>query len=298
MNKKQLTITVAIPTCYGGKSLISTAESIYQSTEANINQFIIIADRTPIKPKIARALKKMGVSITWNNKEGSQFKKIKQSIEKTESDIYISTQDDITFDINCIKEIVRTFEQNPKITMLGIRIFPLPPVNFFESIMTTMVRLVDGISTSWNQGTNHLAASGRCLAFRTSHLKKFRIPGTVVNGDMFLYLENKRLRGRFKLARNAKVYIRCPQRLKDQIGPSSRYQFQNKELQNYFNFDISRGYKIPFQVLLSSFLKELMVHPITTISYLAVFAYTRIARQDKKTVSNPVWAVDSSTKNV
>lgn len=290
-------VTVGISTCYSGKSLVTTVDSIRKSDNGKSVKINIEADRTPIRKSIMHGLKKLGVKVHWNSVEGSQFKKVKQMVDACKSDIYISTQDDVIFDKDTINEIIKAFQEDPKLTMVGIRIFPLPPVTFFESAMTSMLRIVDSIAQKWNKGDNHLSSSGRCLAFRASHLKKFRIPQTIVNGDMFFYLENKHLGGKFKLLKNAKVFIRCPQHLKDQVAPSSRYLYSKEEMENYFEASLENEYKIPKAVILLALVEELANRPVSTVTYLIIRIYTFIFRQPKKIVSNPVWKVDASTKS-
>lgn len=298
MNKKNLlSFSVGIPTCYGGNSLVETAKTIRDSK--NVNQdfkFYVVADRTPLTKKVLAGLKKYRVSVTWNNIEGSQHHKLKQLVKKCNEDVFIYTQDDITFHEDTIKKIVDTFEKDPKLTMVSVRRLALPPLNFFESLMGVMMRISDRIARTWNGGQNYFAASGRCLAFRTEHLKKFRILEQIVNGDTYLYFENIRLKGKFSFIKETAISIRSPMKLKDQIGPSSRYQYSYDELQKYFPFDIKSYYKIPFIVLIKSALQELILHPLSFIGYTLILIYTRINRQNKTVVKNPVWAVDSSTK--
>ncbi len=296
--QKKFNITINIPTCYSGESLVTTVDSIRKSRGGKTVKIVITADRTPIKKDILRKLRNLGAEVNWNNAEGSQFKKIKQMVDKCESDIYISTQDDVKFDENTITAIAQSFSDNPSLTMAGIRILPLKPVNFFESAMTSMLRIVDSVGGKWNKTDNHLSSSGRCLAFKTAHIKKFRIPENIVNGDMFFYLENKRLNGEFKRLQDANVFIRCPQRMKDQLAPSSRYLYSKNEMQKYFKSDLTNEYRIPYKVLLSSLFQEFIQRPINTFFYILIRVYTFVNRQSNQIVSNPVWRVDESTKKV
>lgn len=291
-------VTVSIPTAYGGDSLVETARSIYASESVAPFRFIIVADRTPIPEAIQKELRDMGVELYWNEKEGSQLKKIKQMIDMAKSDIFISTQDDITFPPQTMAEIVKAFKENEHLTMVGARVLPLKPETFFESIMASLIRAIDRISQHWNQGQNYLAASGRCLVFRTSHLKKFQIPENVVNTDMSLYLENKRSGGTFTRPNQAIVYIRAPQRLRDQIGPSSRFQFQKEEMTRLFGGEVTKEYHIPKGATIRGVLEEFLRHPISMGSYLFVYLYTRLRKQSAKKVSDPVWDIDMSTKQV
>lgn len=295
---KKLTFMVGIPTCYGGESLINTVKTLRASKGVSNFRIIIIADRTPIKKSIKDKLAKMGVEIFWNKKEGSQFKKLKQLIQKCKEDIFVFTQDDITFDKYTLKNILRTFKENPQATMASATILPLPPLTFFESIKTSETRIHNNITKKWNNADNYFASSGRCISFKTKHIKKFRVPENVVNGDTYLYFENKRLNGIHIHQPSSRVFIRCPQRLKDEIGPSSRFQYSQIEMAKYFDYDLKKEYKIPRRVFMQSFLEELISHPFKTALLVGVILLLRIKRQKVSVVSDPVWKVDISTKRI
>ncbi len=225
------------------------------------------------------------------------MKKARKLIAATTADILVITQDDIMFEKDTIQAIAELFENNPSVTMVGIRILPLRPETWFEMTMTSMVRLVDKIAQFWNKGDNYLAASGRCLAFRTNHIKRFHIP-EVVNGDMYLYLENARLGGKFMRSEKAKVYIRCPARLGDQYGPSNRFQYSQQEMETYFSVDMKKLYKIPRLAIIRGVITEFLYHPVAFVGYLIIFLITRIYRIPAKDVMKTVWDADASTKKV
>ncbi len=296
-NNNKLSVTVGIPTCYGGESLVATVKSLRNSNEYGNAEIIIQADRTPIKPEVRKKLTDMGAEIYWNDKEGSQFKKLNQIIKRAKGDIFIFTQDDIIFDKSALSEIVNTFKENQMVTMIGTRVLPLPALTFFESAMTTMLHIVDKTGRAWNKGDNHLMASGRCLAFRTDFLRKYIMPETIVTGDAYLYLENRRLGGEFTYTPKGIVYIRCPQTIKDQLGPSFRYQYSEQELSKYFG-DVKKEYEIPKNALIKAFLNVLTMNPVSTPFYVFVYIYTRVKKRSVAKVANTIWSVDSSTKAV
>ena len=294
----RLSVTVGIPTCYGEASILTTVKSILASRDVCIDRISIVADRTPLPPEVRAQLNELGVHVVWNDTEGSQPKKIKQMVDECDTDILVTTQDDVFFGPHTLAEIVRGFSENESVTMVCSIIEPLPPKTFVESILSAAVRVPFRIARLWKKGDNYLSASGRCLSFRTSFIQKFRIPENMVNGDAFLYFENKRLEGIALQATHSIAYIRQPQTLRDQIGPSSRYQIQREELADYFTFDLAPEYRIPLGVGLSAVLIELMRHPVATLLYLPILIYTRIFRQPSKKVFNPLWDLDKSTKDI
>src|SRR4030042_1044305 len=105
--KKPLRLTVGIPTCYGGESLVATAKSIRASHGIGEFRFIVVADRTPLTPSVRQRLDELQVEVYWNEIEGSQHKKLAQMVAMLDTDIFIYTQDDITFQPDTIANIVR-----------------------------------------------------------------------------------------------------------------------------------------------------------------------------------------------
>ena len=291
------TVTIGIPTSFAGESLLETARTISLAQKKENYNLKIYADRTPISTKLRQQLKTLKFEVHWTPDPGSFLKKVRKLIAATNTDILIITQDDIIFDRDTISATVASFRADPKISMISARILPLSPETRFESMMASMVRLVDKIARYWNDGDNYLAASGRYLAFRTAHLKKLPIP-EVVNGDMYLYLANSKYGGKFYRAEKAKVYIRCPQRLADQLKPSNRFQYSKQEMEKYFSTDLTSLYRIPVLAILKGFIKELVFDPIALIGYIFIFIYTRIFRIPAKKIMKTVWKIDTSTKNI
>ncbi|MDP2647692.1 MAG: hypothetical protein Q8P35_00390 [Candidatus Yanofskybacteria bacterium] len=298
IQNKQLTLTVGIPTCYGGNSLVATVKSLRASREVPDFRLVIVADRTPISDSIKKELSELDVELHWNKVEGSQIKKVKQVIATLNTEIFVHTQDDIIFHPNALSEILKAFERDSGVTMVGSRVLPLPPHGSFEAGMASMVRLVDRIGWRWNRGDNRLMASGRCLSYRVSHLRKIDIPEQVINADMFMYLANRKLGGRFYGSPDSVIYIRAPQNFRDQIGPSSRFQFQKDEIAEYLDMEDLRDYTIPTSALVSAVIAEGLVHPLALFWYVGIFIMTRLKRQKGKIVRDPVWEVDQSTKKV
>lgn len=294
---KKLEITVGIPTCYGGQSLVETVKSLRASKFEDNFEILIEADRTPWTDDVKKALREMGVKSHWNNVEGSQCKKLNQIIKKTNSDIFIFTQDDIVFAPETLNEIYKAFSGDSELTMAGIRVFPLKPITYFENVLGVMLRVVDQIATYWNNGDNYLRANGRCLAFRTSHLKKFKISDNLIGTDAFMYFKNKSLNGKFKPLNEAIIFIRPPRGIKEQIGPSSRFQYSKIEMSQYFNADLSLEYRIPRRVLLKALFNQFIKSPINLSLYLLIFLWTRLKKQPKKDALKTLWDIEISTKN-
>lgn len=292
-----LSVTIAIPTCYGGVSLLTALKSI-QAAAHNVSvTYMVVADTVPLAQDILDELSALGVTVVQNEKRSSQLAKVKQMLDVCTTDIFIFTHDDIVFDPQALSEILRTFEAHPKTTFACSRVVPAPATTWFESILGVGVAIAYRIGERWNVGNNYLLANGRCIAFRTESLKALSIPDTIVNGDGWFYMANKIAGGVFRFVGGAIVYTKSPQTLSEHMRQSSRFQYSQKELSGYFtNYNIAGEYAVPALLMIRSVLEEFLARPIATICYVGVMLYSRVYKEPKDQYATTLWKVDVSTK--
>lgn len=291
---KQLSLTVGITTCYGDISLLDTVKSVRDSKVAKKFEFIIIADRVKLSNEIKKGLKKYNVRFIENKKEAGQMDKHKQILTMTKTDILVLTQDDVLLDPKALQTVVNHFTTHPKTTMISIPYKPVKATSFFEEIINVGTHIANNTVKQWNKTDNYLASIGRFMAFRKSHMKKFRMP-SLASSDNYYYFENKKMGGSFKYIPSVAVYFKNPQNMKEHLRKSSRFQHAQKEMFPYFG-DLSKEYRVPKTAILKAFFEEFTKNPLNTILYFFIFAYTRILILRPREVLNPIWEVDTSTK--
>ncbi len=293
---KKLSLTVGITTCYGDISIIDTVKSIRNSKGVDDFTFIIIADRVPVSDEIKKGLKKYGVRLIENKKESGQVTKQKQILSLSKTDITVFTQDDIILDPNVLSAVLKRFTDNPKTTMISIPYKPVKATNLFENVINVGTNVANKTAKFWNNGDNYLSVIGRFMAFRTNTLKKFRMPA-VAASDNYYYFENKRMGGKYEYLPKVSVYFKNPQNMIEHLRKSSRFQHSQKEMLHYFG-DISKEYRAPKIAIVKAAVQEFLENPISTFLYMFVFVYTRILKMKAKSVLDPVWEVDVSTKKI
>lgn len=296
--KKKLTLTVGIPTYYGGQVLVNAAKSVLESKEIGKFRLIVNVDGNPLDPEIEKQLKSMGVDVVFSKQRGGQVARIKQMISLSNTDILVLTQDDILFAPNTLREILNAFEKYPNVTMIGGRMKSKSPEKFMEKIVDVSVEGNYELGKLWRNGDNYLMASGRLLAFRADFVKKFDIPDEVVNSDSYLYFENKRKGGKFMFLSDAIVYNKAPETLKEHLKQSRKFQISQKENEKYAKVDLSEEYSISAGAKLEALAKMLVKRPAWTIFYILTNVYTRIAGKNMYKDAVRFWETDKSTKKV
>ena len=295
---KQLSFTVGIPTYYGGPGLVKTVRSILASEGVGKFRFIVNVDGNPLQPKIEQELKSLGVEVVLAKKRGGQVARINQMIAMAKTDILVLTQDDILFEKDTLQKVVNAFRENSRVTMVSARLLPMPAKIMFEKIIEVGIHILYRIADNWKGGDNYLLSSGRLIAFRTNFAKKLHIPEEVINSDAYLYFENKRRGGRFLALKDAVVYNKSPQNLKEHLKQSRKFQYSSEELQHFLKSDLSFEYNIPHSLAIRAYISEFVHNPFYTTAYLLVFLYTRFFGRGMYTNAKRFWDTDKSTKKI
>jgi len=293
--ENSLSLTVGIPTYYGGPALVRAVESILASGGVEKFRIIVSVDGNPLKEEVSRRLRELGVDVIENALRGGQVARIKQMITLCNTDILVLTQDDVQFEPSALAEIVKTFADHSDTTMIGARVKAAPAESLFESAVEVGVRMTHYIGDRWNDENNYLLSSGRCLAFRSYMAKKLTIPEEVINSDAYLYFENKRLGGVFRSVTNAIVYNKSPQKISEHIKQSKKFEYSQAELSRYLHIDLASEYAIPKILIIQALAKEFITHPIAAILYMGIQFYTKF-RKNTYANTKRFWDTDVTTK--
>jgi cellulose synthase/poly-beta-1,6-N-acetylglucosamine synthase-like glycosyltransferase len=289
-------ITIGIPTYYGGPSLVETVKSIRANSAHNQARVIVCVDGVPLKKPIEKALKKLAVEIVFSQVRGGQVARIKQIINLCKTPLIVLTQDDVSLGSQTLEKIVDTFTLNPKVTMVAASELPTKPKKLLEKILEVGKSSALWIGEHWNQQDNYLLVSGRCLAFKTSHVQKFFLPEEIINSDSYMYFENKRLNGTCMYVKAAVVYNPLPQKIKEHVNQSRKFAISQLEAERYFKQNLDREYTIPPVLIVKSLILGFIKNPFTQISYVAINLYARVAGRNLFKNASRFWDTDISTK--
>lgn len=287
-------LTICIPTCYGGASLVQAVRSLKASAPTN-TEFIVVADSRPLSLYVKSQLRELSVNFIENKEPKSQIAKIKQMLAMVHTKYVIFTQDDIIVSSDAIDEVISFITTHPYLTMMTVRNIPIKPKTWVGRGLSAGTHVAYHIENMWMGGQNYLRGCGRFLLFKTSFLKLFRIPENVVNVDAYLYFENNRCGGSFDRVEKARIFYSLPTILAEQIRKSSRYQYSAEELVSYFSPRVLI-FHIPLMLKIKAALLVFLERPYSFSLYVPLLVITRIIRQTKKDTVSTLWKVDESTK--
>lgn len=293
-------ITIGITTNYGGKQLIKAIESMRKADGGDV-PIILVSDGVEYSEKMLKQLEDLEVVFIQNDDFTSAFAKQQQILDLVKTKYVLITQDDVIFEKDTITNIVDALQKDPEITFLGVRNVGLEPQNIIEAALNVGTRLNNTIARLWNNGDNYLAILGRVMVLDTNWLRNMIIDPESVSLDAHMYLENKRLNGKYECLWGTNIYFRNPQNIKEHMRKSSRFQNSLYEMQKYtrfYNLDLKKEYSMPLKAIIRAGVQELFRDPLSLTAYAFVFAYTRIFKQQPEVCLTANWEVDLSTKNI
>ncbi len=298
LNNKKPTFTVGITTCYGDISILDTVRSVRSSKGAGKFRFIIVADRVPISKEIKKELKKYDVELIENEIEGSQVKKQKQIFKIAKTDLVVLTQDDVLLDQKALVSVVNEFSKNSELTMVSLLNKPIKSSNLFGDVISVGTHIANKTARFWNHGDNYLSVIGRFMVLNKKLVdSKFRLPESVATSDAYYYFENKRVGGKYMYLPQVYVSFKNPQNMKEHLRKSSRFQYSQKEMSQYFS-NLTEEYTVPKSATLKAITEQIIQNPVKTFLYFTIYLYTRILKTKSTIVLNPIWEVDLSTKKI
>jgi glycosyltransferase involved in cell wall biosynthesis len=286
--KKITTVSIGIPAYNEGVNIQTLLRSLLAQKESGIaiKEIIVLSDGSNdnTREKVA-ALKNKKIRFIDDGLRLGKSARLNHIFNIFTGEVLVLVDADVLIrDKNLIAQIVKNANLR-KHGIVGINALPLPAQTYFERILETGVYVMKDIAKGWHGGNNYLSFKGAFLALDGALAKKITMPNSIVNNDAFLYFS--------AVQEDSRVYYRSPMTLGDHLKQSSRYQSSEGELKNHFRLDWEHHYKIPSSLMVTGMIKGLVTRPLTMVSYLGVYAYTKMYKE--KSIQS-TWSIAKSTK--
>ncbi|MBP7842387.1 glycosyltransferase family 2 protein [Candidatus Woesebacteria bacterium] len=289
-------VTICIPTYYGSESLIDSLSSIRNSKMGSQFRIIVALDGKPLEKSIEKRVLNLNVELIENTDNKGQMARIIQMIDMVDTPYVILTQDDIMFESDTIVNLLKHFQNNKKLSMVGALELPTTPKLLIEKVVAVGIFSARYIGKNWRKSNNYLMASGRCMAFNTQFLKSLELPEKIVNSDSYLYLATKKAGGIFESAQEAIVRNPAPQTVQEHLKQAYRFSISQRENSDFIDSEIADEFAIPFSLKIKAVLRSFILYPIYTPLYIALTVYSKLFNMKQTYVTTGVWNTDVSTK--
>lgn len=300
MNKKVPTATIGISALNEEKAIKQLLISLLKQKQEGfkIAKIFIMSDGSDDNTvKIARSVRSPKVRVfDYKARRGKAFR-LNFCMEKCKADVFVALDADLKIDDQYfITKIVKPVLKE-KYDLVSADLQSLPGKNLFEKTLVQGLNIKRHIKYRWNKGDNYLSCHGTARAFSNQICKRFRYIQSV-GDDAYSYLWAKKYGYRYLFVKNAVALIRQPSSFKDHLKQSIRFQQNEGVLENALEVSVVEKYmKIPVKVYLESTLFALptiILHPLLTISYVAVVLYSRFLFMNKLITMKETWSAQSS----
>ncbi len=226
--------------------------------------------------------------------------RLNQIFKHLKSDYLILADADVIFtDENVIQNLITEFKGDSRIGLVGGNPMPLPPKTFIEKCIDVTFQAYLPIRKNYKNGNSILSATGRIMALRKEIAKKITVPSNTISNDGFTYFANLTLGYKYVCSQEATVYFRSPQNLEDQLSQNTRFQATHAFMKKYFPAEIvDREYFIPTSLLVGNMVKQVIKHPILSLSIFVINRYCQLKALITLSKINALWAVVYTSKKL
>jgi cellulose synthase/poly-beta-1,6-N-acetylglucosamine synthase-like glycosyltransferase len=301
MNPKQPTLSIGIPSHELGESLIKTLHSLYpQSTSAFVKEIILITDGKKVPPDLLAKIAHPKLRIIQTKTRLGQSQRLNDLFSAVKGEYFLSSNDDVIFEKNALREIQKHLKNTPDLLTLSIR--PLPPRTFVEAVLTVGNDLTHVLSERFGNFQNYLACNGRALVLSKRFLKILQIPRKVWNNDAYIYMQCEKEGFHHVHSKTAKVYFRVPNNLHEHIRQHQKFARSQMELQPYFDSSLQSSYRISPVLKLEAALVMFSRRPMYSCFYICLQLYISLLDMLSSSHATPAnrgfWPTDKSTKQI
>lgn len=301
MKNRKFTISVGIPAYNEEANIVTLLESLRNDTSKNVKliEIIIISDgstdttvhRARLLPdsriKVYHRKRRLGIVYTEN-----------EILSHVHGDILIMLDADVVpINTDFFDKISEPIRQFKKVGCVGAATVPLRPIGVFERIIANSHYMKQYLCRKIRGGNNVYLCHGRARAFSKSFYSKLMWINDCPE-DSYSFFACKKMGYKFIYTKNAGVYFRSPQSLRDHIKQSTRFVAGIKKVKEIFGDKlVENEYKIPRLLFLHTLFKYLMRNPFSTPIYFLISIYIRLVYKNKFTYRS-LFSITNSSKRI
>ncbi len=304
-NNKKLTVSIGIPAYFAEKNIKALLESLVTQHEKNqiIQEIIVYSDGCTDKTvKESRSVKDKRIKVIDAKKRRGMIQGLFRMFKVYKGDVFVLLNDDIKItDNNFIDNLILPMKKNKEVGLVGGTPTPLPPRTFVEKATVSAWSVYDISRYKFRNGENKYTCDGKVMALSRSFIKKIdtNLPSEAYGCvDVYIYFSAISNGFDYKYARNAIVYFRAPENIRDFISLTARNNSNIYILEKRFGDIVNREYSIPKKYLYKEKIKELIKNPIPSIAVFFLGQYCNYLAIKKAKNFKVNWDVVTSTKNL
>ncbi len=279
--KKNFRVSVAIPAFNEEKTIGQVLDSIFSQSQVGwvLSEILVYSDGSKDKTVVeVKKIKRRLIKVKdFKQRKGKSFR-LNQIFKAFKGDILVLFDADIKIKgKNVITSIVKEFEKDDEVMLVGGDSRVFHPTNFFERAIYTSYYVYYKSREKLKEGNNVFACTGACLALRKSFAKRLVIPKEVFSDDLYLYLICIKKGYKFRYAPRAKVYYKMASNLRDFLRQMFRSHPEAISLvyKKYFGDLVDKEFNRPRLFYLKTVTEIFVKNPLGTMYMIAIKLFAK-----------------------
>ncbi len=268
--KRKPSVTVGIVAYNEEKNIKNVIASILNQKQEGwqLHEILIYCDGCiDSTAKIAKSIKHTKIKVVESQERKGKAFRIEEIFKQYEGEVLVIFDADIKMKNNLvITELVKGFDSDKSIMLVGGNSQPINPQSFIERSIYTTTRVFELTKDKINKGNNVFNCSGRCFAVKKKLSDSLTLKH-VINEDEFIYFSCIYKGYKFNYAKDAVVYNKLPKNLRDYLKQLLRCDPQVVSINNkkIFGKLVDQELKRPFSLYILSVLKVFLEYPLEVI---------------------------------
>ncbi len=227
---------------------------------------------------------------------------VKKLLKLSKTEIVVLLNDDIKIeDKDFITKLIKPFYKERNVGLVTGHPLPLKQKTFIEAAVISSINVYENMCYSLKGENNLYTCDGKILALSKEFISSIEFPKSIKdvgNLDTFLYFSCLTNDFKYRNVKNAKVFYRCPNNLKDYIKWYIRNNADKHLLLSMFGDIVSKEYQKPKAIYLKYALIEFIKNPLgCAFIFLSGFYINFKAKEYAKNITT-TWDTVESTKNL
>lgn len=301
MNKITLSVGISAYNEQANISNVITALLYQQEVNFELKEIIVVSDGST--DQTVDLIKSFGddrVRLVEHSERAGKAKRLNEITELFSGDILLLTDADVLPDDQLVFDKIATqFVQSKSVDLVLTNVRPLPAVTFFESAINNFFYAREDQLEHFDFLSTIHGARGAGLALSRKLAKEIVFPETLLIDDAFVYLYAMKQGFKAVAAKDAVIWFRSVQTVKDFRKQMMRYMKGGEQLHKFYSAEhIQNTSFIPREIMMRVLFNQLNRDVLGYLCLKIVFIYCRFYLRYYNYRTSPKWLISKSSKHL
>ena len=278
------------------KSVLSQKEEGFR-----MKKIVIVSDgSTDRTAKIVKSFESKKIHFIEHEKRIGKSTRLNDIYRNLDTDILVQSDADVQFKGKMvIARLIAPLTASKMVGLCGGNPIAVSGETFIEKSINITHSVYRKFRGDLKGGHNVFSADGRLLALSRTFANNLYIPPTMIANDMFAYFSCISKGFKYQYVKDAIVYYRSPQTLKDHIRQNTRFEAGPLRMEKYFEKSLVESeLKIPLSKLFLYTFFEFIKAPHMAVTILMINIFCRVQAKLNESKMNAKWNMAITTKSL